>query len=243
MRVTDSRRPFQRLPHVAGPVALMIVGTICQYTGIDEWLIGPFFEPATLSRPYESNWWVAGLIHKGGRDLITIILSALMVALIASWPYKPLVKHRVGLAYLLIGALGGILSVALIKNLTHIYIPSDLMRYGGAMPHIRIFDPVPPGLPIGHAFPAGHASGAYALISFYFLFTVRGSRWRYPALASCLTLGFTFGLAQQIRGKHFFSHDLFALAICWTAALVALHVMGLARGIPVDPNAEMESEP
>jgi membrane-associated PAP2 superfamily phosphatase len=204
----------------------MAAGTICQYTGMDEWLIRPFFDATDKSWPYESNWWVAGLIHKGGRDLIRLIMISLLIGLIASWFYRPLSRFRQDLAYLLFGALSGILIVALIKNMTHIYIPSDLVQFGGTMPHIRLFDPVPPGLPVGHAFPAGHASGAFALISFYFLFTVRGSRWRYPALAACLALGFTFGLAQQIRGKHFFSHDLFALAICWSTALIVLWLFG-----------------
>ncbi len=228
------------MPHVAVPIVLMGAGTICQYTGMDEWLIRPFFDATDKSWPYESNWWVAGLIHKGGRDLISLIMISLLIGLIASWFYKPLCRFRRDLAYLLFGALSGILIVALIKNVTHIYIPSDLVQFGGSMPHIRLFDSVPPGLPIGHAFPAGHASGAFALISFYFLFTVRGSRWRYPALAACLALGFTFGLAQQIRGKHFFSHDLFALAICWTGALLVLYAMGLSRRAELTPHVEPE---
>lgn len=229
MQSTDTAPRLRLLPHAAVPLALVVTGTICQYAGIDEWLIRPFFDSASKTWPYESNWWIAGLIHKGGRDLIAVILSSLLIGLIASLFYKPLATHRRDFAYLLLGALGGILIVALIKNLTHIYIPSDLTLYGGTMPHIRLFDTVPPGLPIGHAFPAGHASGAFSLISFYFLFTIRGSRWRYPALFACLTLGFSFGLAQQMRGKHFFSHDLFSLAICWAAALLVLYLMGLDR--------------
>jgi membrane-associated PAP2 superfamily phosphatase len=31
-----------------------------------------------------------------------------------------------------------------------------------------------------------------------------------------------FGISQQLRGAHFISHDLAAIAICWTCA-VALH--------------------
>ncbi len=242
MTATDSTPGLRLLPHAAVPFALVLAGTICQYAGIDEWLISPFFDPAGKSWPYESNWWVAGLIHKGGRDLISLIMISLLIGLVASWFYKPLSRFRRDLAYLLFGALSGILVVALIKNTTHIYIPSDLAIYGGTMPHIRLFDPTPPGLPIGHAFPAGHASGAFALISFYFLFTVRGSRWRYPSLAACLAVGFIFGLAQQIRGKHFFSHDLFALAICWTGALLVLYAMGLGRRAKVTPPIEMESK-
>lgn len=219
--------PIKLAPHIAIPVALAVLGTICQYTGIDEGLIRPFYNASTQDWHFDGNWWIAGLIHKGGRDLIAVLLSSLLIAIVASFYRKTLAPYRRDMTYLLVAALSGILIVAILKSTTHIYIPSELTAFGGTMPHIRLFDSVPPGLPIGHAFPAGHSSGAFALIGAYFLFTVRGSRWRFPALGACLALGFTFGVAQQIRGKHFFSHDLFSLAICWTAALVVLYAMGM----------------
>lgn len=233
MHPADSSSDLNLLPHLAFPVVLTAMGIVCQYTGIDEWLIRPFYDVATQSWPYEKNWWAAGFIHKGGRDLIAVILSLLLLAIIASFPIKALSKYRLNLAYLLVGSLAGILVVALIKNTTHIYEPSDLLQFGGALPHVRLFDSVAPGLPIGRAFPAGHASGAFSLIVFYFLLTVLRSRWRFPALGVCMLLGFTFGLAQQMRGKHFFSHDLFALAICWTLALIVLYMMRIPQRLKI----------
>jgi membrane-associated PAP2 superfamily phosphatase len=228
------------LPHALIPIVLAVLGTICQYTGLDEWLIQPFFDASSQTWPYDGNWWVAGLIHKGGRDFVAVALSSILIAVVVSFFHAPLERFRKDLTYLLVAALSGILIVSLIKNTTHIYIPSDLTVFGGTMPHIRLFDPVPPGLPIGHAFPAGHSSGAFALIGAYFLFTVRGSRWRFPALGACLALGFTFGLAQQIRGKHFFSHDLFSLAICWGAALLVLYAFRLPQTLPLQLSPEPE---
>ncbi len=218
---------FPLLPHVLVSIGVLVLGTVCQYSGLDEWLIRPFYDEASRSWPYESTWFLAELIHKGGRDFVAVIGGSLVLTLIASFFYTPLSKYRGDLGYLVLGMASGILIVALLKNSTHIYSPSKLLQYGGWLPHIRIFDPVAPNLPIGHAFPAGHASGAFALISFYFLLALYGSKWRYPALGFCLSLGFAFGLAQQARGKHFFSHDLFALAICWAAALLVLYAMRL----------------
>lgn len=237
---TSAPKPALNLaPHIAIPIVLAVIGTICQYTGVDEWLIRPFYNASTHDWHYDGNWWIAGLIHKGGRDLIAVLLSSLLIVIIASFYRKALAPYRRDLTYLLVASLSGILIVAILKSTTHIYIPSELTVFGGTMPHIRLFDSVPPGLPIGHAFPAGHSSGAFALISAYFLFTIRGSRWRFPALGACLALGFTFGIAQQIRGKHFFSHDLFSLAICWTAALVVLYAMGMTR----EMNKEVSLQP
>ena len=38
--------------------------------------------------------------------------------------------------------------------------------------------------------------------------------WRIPALGVALAAGAAFGIAQQLRGAHFLSHDLGALALC-----------------------------
>lgn len=230
-------------PNLLIPGLLVVAGTLCQYTGLDEWLIRPFFDATSATWPYVSNWWTAGLIHKGGRDLIASLLGLLAILLIASMFYKPLGRFRRDFALLLCGSLSGIVVVALLKNSTHIYTPDDLAMFGGDKPHIRLFDAVPPGLPVGHAFPAGHASGAFALISVYFLLALRQSRWRYAALAACLTLGFTFGFAQQMRGKHFFSHDLFTLAVCWTAALLVTMLFQRRRGATHDRPGQEETHP
>lgn len=230
-------------PNLLIPALLAVAGTVCQYTGLDEWLIRPFYDATSNTWPYASNWWTAGLIHKGGRDLIASLLSLVIVLLLVSFFYRPLRRFRRDLAVLLCGTLSGILVVALLKNSTHIYTPDDLAIFGGDKPHIRLFDAVPAGLPIGHAFPAGHASGAFALVSAYFLLAERRSRWRFAALAACLALGFTFGFAQQMRGKHFFSHDLFALAVCWTAALLVIKLFQYGATIAQNRHAQENTTP
>jgi membrane-associated PAP2 superfamily phosphatase len=48
-------------------------------------------------------------------------------------------------------------------------------------------------------------------------------------LGFALGLGGVFGLAQQLRGAHFLSHDVWTLMICWLIAL-ALYLPMLGRG-------------
>lgn len=98
-------------------------------------------------------------------------------------------------------------------------MPWDLTEFGGDMPYVRIFDPVPDGVPVGHAFPGGHSSGGFAFLSVYFLLRSRAREYRYYGLVVPVLLGIVFAATQEIRGAHFLSHDLFSLAICWTAAL------------------------
>lgn len=227
--MSESAYRFRPLPHLLVPVVLAVFGVMAEYTGLDHWLIQPFYDASTQTWPYEKLWITAGLLHIGGKYFIEFIALLLLGGWVASFFYKPFARRRWGFAYALLGALVGIGIVALLKDNTHIYSPIKLIQYGGEQPYIRLFDPVPPGAPIGHAFPAGHASGAFGLVSIYFLLAAYGSRWRYPALAFCLSLGFLYGFVQQMRGQHFFSHDLFALAVCWTAALGMLYLMRIPR--------------
>jgi membrane-associated PAP2 superfamily phosphatase len=95
-----------------------------------------------------------------------------------------------------------------------------LQIFGGLYPNIRLFDTVAQSLPVGHAFPAGHSSGGFALLSIYFM--ARRHQYRHSSLFlyAALGLGLIFGFDQQIRGAHMLSHDLFSLAICWSSCLI-----------------------
>jgi membrane-associated PAP2 superfamily phosphatase len=213
------------VPRLLVSAGLMALGIISQYSGLDEWIIRPFYDADTQTWPYKSSWFTDAFLHTGGKYFIVLVGIVLGFGLIGSFFREPLAKYRTDLIYLIIGTACGIIIVAILKSATHIYSPSKLADFGGTRPHIRLFDAVPPDAPIGHAFPSGHASGAFGLVSFYFLLSVYGSRWRYAALVFSVGLGFVYGTAQQARGKHFFSHDLFALAICWASALLVLYVM------------------
>src|SRR5690606_12799694 len=90
--------------------------------------------------------------------------------------------------------------------------------YGGLRPFIGLFQTRP--LLLGHAacFPAGHAGSGYAWVALFFFMREVRPQWRWPALLIALALGAVFGVAQQLRGAHFLSHDLWSLAISWTVA-------------------------
>ncbi len=61
----------------------------------------------------------------------------------------------------------------------------------------------------GRCFPAGHASGGFALMSLC-LFPV-SNRNRKLLLLVGFTLGWLMGLYQMARGEHFITHTLFTM--------------------------------
>ena len=115
--------------------------------------------------------------------------------------------------------------VGTLKRWTHVDCPWDLLRYGGYKVYYGLLHSGPADTAVGACFPAGHASAGYAWVALYFFFRHCSPRRRWHGLGIGLSLGMVFGLAQQLRGAHFASHDLAALAVCWTTALLLYRLL------------------
>jgi membrane-associated PAP2 superfamily phosphatase len=110
------------------------------------------------------------------------------------------------------------LAVSFLKELTGVYSPVDLLPYGGRhrhmgfLSHLYVYGTVAGG----RSFPAGHASGGFALMALYYLPVQKGIK----KLMLCLGFlaGWSMGIYQMARGEHFLSHTL-------TTMFLALAIM------------------
>lgn len=75
----------------------------------------------------------------------------------------------------------------------------------------------------GRCFPAGHASGGFALIMLYF--AVPNARWRWMGLAAGLAAGWLMGGYQMLRGEHFLSHTVTTMLLAWLVDLLIILVV------------------
>ncbi len=166
-------------------------------------------------------WLTSGLLHEGGRTLVNVAAAVLLLMTLASLLLPRLRAHRRALMYLLTSALLSGLVINLLKQLTHVDCPWDLVRYGGANNYVGIFTRQPLAADYGACFPAGHASAAYAWFGLYFLARTYRPHLQAYALGGVIVLGLLFGIGQQLRGAHFVSHDVWTVAICWVIATVA----------------------
>ena len=163
-------------------------------------------------------WLTNDIIHDQGRNLVAVGLIALLCAIALSHVAVSVRPYRKGLYYVLVSALITVAIVNLIKEYSALDCPWDLVRYGGEKTFINLFDPRIPGQSAGGCFPAGHASGAYCWLGLFFLARHFKPQWRFKVLGGVLMLGVIFGVAQQLRGAHFISHDLWTLYISWMSA-------------------------
>ncbi|WP_313343003.1 phosphatase PAP2 family protein [Stenotrophomonas sp.] len=188
--------------------------------GGDQWLADQFYRLEGHHWALQNAWLTSHLIHKGGKWASTFGALLAIVLCFHAWRHQRAAAWRWPLLYLVLAVALGTGTVSLLKSITHMDCPWDLLRYGGAREYVGLFAARPQGMPRGVCFPAGHSSAGFAWVSLYFFALMVRPAWRWGALAIGLLAGGVFGLSQQLRGAHFLSHDLWTLATCWTVSLL-----------------------
>lgn len=201
-------------------VLFMLLATVLGTTSIDVRIAQTLFFDAAHGRWVGADsWWINEFLHTGGRWAIrAIVLAGVGLCIAADWDHR-LRPLRRPLAYCVVAMVLSIGLVGALKTVTNVDCPWDLDVFGGRYPFVPLFVDRAGALPQGYCFPAAHAGSGYALLALYF-----GLRERSAALARlCLGLGLAtglvFGLAQQARGAHFLSHDVWSAFITWMIAL------------------------
>jgi membrane-associated PAP2 superfamily phosphatase len=105
-----------------------------------------------------------------------------------------------------------------IKKASGIHCPSELSRYSGDHPYRKVFSQRPEDpRELGRCFPAGHASGGFALLGLYFV--ARTERAKKAGLALGLSAGWLMGIYQMLVGAHFLSHTVITMILAWIFTL------------------------
>lgn len=205
---------YIRVPLAVFSIAAILFAT----TPLDVSIAGAlFFDPETRAWIGSNSWWVNDVIHVGGRWAVRACVLITSIGWVTTFIAAGKHHWRRPAAFLVISMVLGVAIVGAFKAVSGVSCPWDLQGFGGVRPYLHLFATRPSGQPAGHCFPAAHAGAGYALMAFYFVahdFRVPWKRW---TLLAGLVAGVTFGLAQQSRGAHFLSHDLWSAFIVWLA--------------------------
>ncbi|MDY6945878.1 MAG: phosphatase PAP2 family protein [Pseudomonadota bacterium] len=178
-----------------------------------------FFDETRSQWIGATSWWTNELIHRDGTWLMRSIAALALMLWGATWLRPQWLPLRRPALYFFVALVLSVGLVGLLKTLTNVDCPRDLSEFGGTFPFIHLFEQRPAALRQARCFPAAHASSGYALLALYFLLRERSRRAALFGLAAGLAMGLTFGIAQQARGAHFISHDLWSAMIVWTVSL------------------------
>ncbi len=212
---------------------LVLAGSLVVFelTGLDLWL-QDFFYDATTHR-----WIVdekepigAALFYNGPKVVVGIVALACLVLAVgpARWRERFQCDRR-GLWVVLLTIATVPILAGVGKKFTDTFCPSDIRRYGGEIAYVKLCEPYPANdkpARRGGCFPAGHASGGFALLS---LVAVRRTRrWRNGAIAFGLGLGWWMGFYQMLKGAHYLSHTTTTMLLAWIVVLLWRRVLRIA---------------
>ena len=173
------------------------------------------------------------LFYDGPKVLLVILGVAALLAAAAGYRVGKLRPFRreltfVGLALALVPTVASNL-----KAVTDVYCPSQLAAFGGRYAHVPPFHPHPEAdRQPGRCFPAGHASGGFALLALAFV--SRRRTYRLAGILAGLGAGGLMGAYQMAKGAHFLSHTLTTAALAWLMIAVLALWMNLPRPGPGD---------
>lgn len=209
------------LRYAAGPLLwFLVAATLFEVARLDIAIAEAlFFDSARGEWRGAHHWLVEDVIHTGGRWAVRGVVAVALAVWAASFFSRPVRGLRRPLGYFIIAVVLTVGFVGLLKIATNVDCPWDLQRFGGRFPYVELFSARPPELPRARCFPAAHASSGYAFMALYFVARERSRTLALLGLIAGLLLGLIFGLAQQARGAHFASHDLWSAFLAWIIPL------------------------
>ncbi len=212
--------PPLRLDRSLLPAAalLVLVFGLFELTWLDLWIQDRFFDFSAGTWMIDRNEPVARALFYSGPKVLLVGLS---LALIASLVRPPRSFRRcdLGVALLTLGSVPVL--VGLGKDTTNVFCPWDITRYGGDAAYVRVLerfgeDERPARR--GRGFPAGHASGGFALVGLAGL--ARTRRGQVAAIALAAAAGGAMGWYQIAKGAHYLSHTLVTALLAWILFLI-----------------------
>lgn len=219
--------------HVIYPlVGLFVLSVAINFFDIDKAVADYFYGLQGNRWAWKDTWLAEEFFHKGGRVGSLLLAITIFVFMVAAYCRISLIRYRRPLLYLFSAVTGSSLLVSLFKSSLAVSCPWEFERYGGNLSYSPVFEQLMLRNGAG-CFPAAQASAGYAWVALYFFglsypspYTSRYVyRVRWVGLVMALTFGVVLGLAQQVRGAHFMSHDLWTLAVCWFYSLTLYLLM------------------
>lgn len=177
------------------------------------------------------------VFYDGPKAVLFVWVGVLVVSL--AWPrwfptLTPADRRRSLYLLACIAAIPGFVSV--LKRATTVYYPYKVQRYGGKRPYRKLYQSLRrrPGEPSSRGFPAGHASGGFALLGLYF--AARTRRGKLCGALIGLGTGWTLGLYQMLKGAHYLSHTVVSMILAWMIAALLAWIFRLPeKPLPVPP--------
>jgi len=198
-------------------LALFFTLILFEFSPLDLMIQDLFFNSSTQSWLIDRHQTLLKFVLYDGIKIVYVLLVFVLICVLIFFrSHKKIALYRQGLIIVLFSTICIPLFVSSLKAITNTPCPKNIIQYSGAHPYVRVFDKFPKGdKPEKNfrCFPAGHASGGFALMSLFFLF--KTPRAKKVVLSTAILLGWVTGTYKMLIGDHFLSHTLVTMEIAW----------------------------
>lgn len=220
---------FQKYRAILVTMALFILNLlVLQYTNFDLFV-------QDYAYNFETGKWLLEDVHAHygwllytGIKVGLVVFAILLISLLAL-SYKAsfafLKQFRRALACVLISMMVCPLLIGMGKQVSNVYCPYEIERYGGSMPYVKPLSPYPASFKQEHrgmGFPAGHAAGGFALLSLFFV--SRDRKIQLLLGGAGLSVGVFMGVYQILRGQHYIGDTMVTVLGCLLFNLILFRV-------------------
>lgn len=156
------------------------------------------------------------IFYDGIKKLLIIIAISFLIALIFFRDKEIIYSRKKAILTIILSAILVPLIVGGLKRYTNMPCPKNEIHYGGKYIKTKVWEKYPPkykAMKKIKCWPAGHASGGFALLSLVFLFNLR--RAKIITIISTLGIAWSMGIYKMLIGDHFFSHTVITMLIAW----------------------------
>jgi len=165
------------------------------------------------------------IFYDGIKKLLILIAVVFLLTLIFFRKNPTVQTYKKGIMVVILSAIIIPLVIGGLKKATNMPCPKNEIHYGGSYPSTKVWEPYPETFQKEKicCFPAGHASGGFALLSLFFLFKSRKNKTL--ALVGALTVGWSMGIYKMLIGDHFLSHTIITMLLAWLIILIIQKIM------------------
>lgn len=199
-----------------------------EFTNIDIFVQNYFYDAATKKwfLNHQSGSLLDMLFYTGIKK--AIIVFGVFVLFLYLYSFRDSVhelkEYRRGLLIVWLSIVVIPLAIGILKSVTNVPCPCDSQHFGGVYPYIRALDVMPQDIiKKFKCYPAGHASGGFALMSLFFLF--KEQKNRFIALGVAVAVGSSMGVYKMLMGHHYLSHTVITMVLAWLLILVIYKIV------------------
>jgi len=159
--------------------------------------------------------------YDGIKNLLILFAFGIFFSLVFLRKKSLIQEYKKGLIIVLLSAIFIPLIIGSLKAITNTPCPCNIVTFNGIYPEVKVFDSYPKDFvqpSKAKCWPAGHASGGFALMALFFLFKTPKNQKK--ALIVSLVIAWSMGTYKMLLGDHFLSHTIITMLMSWLIILI-----------------------